>query len=112
MPDIQFIDEVFGIEYQVGDTVTIVPSPDYECPLAWLESMTEHCGETAKIIGRETLNLGPYGDSRDVTGYVLDIDHHHDIWDASCFVESYERLGTVSVPEAASAQELSEFLGV
>ena len=112
MPDIQFIDEVFGIEYQVGDTVTIVPSPDYECPLAWFESMTEHCGETAKIIGREKLNLGPYGDSRDVTGYLLDIDHHHDIWDASCFVESYERLGAVSVPEVASEQELNEFPGV
>lgn len=112
MPDIQFTDEVFDIEYQVGDAVTIVPSPNYECPLAWLESMTEHCGETATIVGVETLNLGSDGNFRDVAGYLLDIDHHRDTWDASCFVESYERLGTAPVLEVASAQELNEFLGV
>lgn len=69
-------------KFSVGDVVTIVPEPNYNCPFRWVSGMDRFCGKIAKVT-----SAGP-SSRHQCDVYSVDVDGSRYNWDEGCFQES------------------------
>ena len=69
-------------KFSVGDVVTIVPEPNYNCPFRWVSGMDRFCGQIAKVVHAE------YSCHHNCGLYSIDAEGGHYNWDEGCFQES------------------------
>lgn len=69
-------------KFSVGDFVTIVPEPNYDCAFGWIDNMDRFCGKIAKVTSARPSS----GHQCDV--YIVDVDGGRYAWDEGCFQES------------------------
>lgn len=69
-------------KFSVGDFVSIVPEPNYDCAFGWIDNMDRFCGQIAKVV-----HAG-YSCNHNCDRYSIDADGGRYNWDEGCFQES------------------------
>lgn len=69
-------------KFSVGDVVTIVPEPNYDCAFRWIDNMDRFCGKIAKVTAAR------HSSSHQCDVYSVDVDGGRYNWDEGCFQES------------------------
>lgn len=69
-------------KFSVGDVVTIVPEPNYDCAFSWIDNMDRFCGKIAKVTSARPSSR------HQCDVYSLDVDGGRYNLDEGCFQES------------------------
>ncbi len=89
------------LEFDVGDSVTIVDEPYRECPFKWTEAMDRFCSQDSSIVAKE------WSISYETYCYKIAADYGVHAWCAGCFKQNDS-----SDFETASDEEISDLLGI
>lgn len=68
-------------KFSVGDVVSIVPEPNYDCAFGWIDNMDRFCGKIAKVTSAGHSSIHQCG------VYSVDVDGGRYAWDEGCFQE-------------------------
>ncbi|WP_196033100.1 hypothetical protein [Flavonifractor plautii] len=66
-------------EFEVGDIVTIVDEPYFDCPFIWVSPMDEYLGAKTIIVKKD------WSEEKGVYRYRIDIDNRNHVWCGNCF---------------------------